>query len=163
MAKKPIEKEYGVKPDQLYALAMDAIMKLGYTVTQQSKLDGFINFKTGITWTSFSGLEVGVIITDTAANGSRISFGGGTAANAGNRSGQLVVFGGAKGPAKKVTAIIDGRIKKGAVPPHKPSNQGGAAFSVADEIKKLAELLSQGILTQAEFDAKKKQLLGLDT
>lgn len=36
-----------------------------------------------------------------------------------------------------------------------------AAFSAADEIKKFKELLDMGIITQEEFDAKKKQLLGL--
>ena len=35
------------------------------------------------------------------------------------------------------------------------------APSAADEIKKLKELLDIGAITQAEFDAKKKQLLGL--
>ncbi|WP_207748316.1 SHOCT domain-containing protein [Clostridium beijerinckii] len=33
--------------------------------------------------------------------------------------------------------------------------------SVADEIRKLAELKEQGILTEDEFSSKKKQLLGL--
>ena len=33
--------------------------------------------------------------------------------------------------------------------------------SAADEIKKFKELLDAGIITQKEFDAKKKQLLGL--
>lgn len=33
--------------------------------------------------------------------------------------------------------------------------------SSADEIKKFKELLDQGIISQEEFDAKKKQLLGL--
>ena len=33
--------------------------------------------------------------------------------------------------------------------------------SVADEIAKLADLLTKGYLTQAEFDQKKAQLLGL--
>lgn len=36
-----------------------------------------------------------------------------------------------------------------------------AALSPADEIKKFKDLLDQGIITQEEFDAKKKQLLGL--
>lgn len=35
------------------------------------------------------------------------------------------------------------------------------AQSVADELKKYKELLDSGIITQEEFDAKKKQLLGL--
>lgn len=34
-------------------------------------------------------------------------------------------------------------------------------ISAADEIKKFKELLDMGIITQEEFDAKKKQLLGL--
>ena len=34
-------------------------------------------------------------------------------------------------------------------------------FSAADELKKYKELLDSGIITQEEFDAKKKQLLGL--
>ena len=34
-------------------------------------------------------------------------------------------------------------------------------LSIADEIKKFKELLDSGIITQEEFDAKKKQLLGL--
>lgn len=35
------------------------------------------------------------------------------------------------------------------------------ASSSADELKKFKELLDMGIITQEEFDAKKKQLLGL--
>lgn len=35
------------------------------------------------------------------------------------------------------------------------------ASSSADEIKKFKELLDSGVITQEEFDAKKKQLLGL--
>ena len=35
------------------------------------------------------------------------------------------------------------------------------AASAMDELKKLKELLDMGIVTQEEFDAKKKQLLGL--
>ena len=34
-------------------------------------------------------------------------------------------------------------------------------FSSADELKKYKDLLDSGIITQDEFDAKKKQLLGL--
>lgn len=36
-----------------------------------------------------------------------------------------------------------------------------AALSTADELLKFAELLDRGLLTRAEFDQKKKQLLGL--
>jgi len=36
-----------------------------------------------------------------------------------------------------------------------------SAFSPADEIKKYKDLLDQGIISQEEFETKKKQLLGL--
>lgn len=47
-----------------------------------------------------------------------------------------------------VEAIIAGR-----------STSGGAAPSAADEIRKLSELLRDGLLTQEEFDAQKARLL----
>ena len=36
-----------------------------------------------------------------------------------------------------------------------------SASSAADEIKKFKELLDSDVITQEEFDAKKKRLLGL--
>ena len=42
-----------------------------------------------------------------------------------------------------------------------PINKPAASVSGTEEIKKYKELLDSGIITQEEFDAKKKQLLGL--
>lgn len=41
------------------------------------------------------------------------------------------------------------------------ANNGSSNVSAADELKKFKELLDSGVITQEEFDAKKKQLLGL--
>lgn len=41
------------------------------------------------------------------------------------------------------------------------NNNQGSSMSVADEIKKFKELLDSGIITEDEFNQKKKQLLGL--
>ena len=62
--------------------------------------------------------------------------------------------------ATKIKAYIDEQIMKNA------NNKGGTtivqqATSPAEELKKMKELLDMGIITQEEFDAKKKQLLGL--
>jgi hypothetical protein len=38
---------------------------------------------------------------------------------------------------------------------------GQSAISAADELKKFKELLDMGVISQEEFDQKKKQLLGL--
>ena len=44
---------------------------------------------------------------------------------------------------------------------HEDDNDNGSPISDADELKKFKELLDMGIISQEEFDAKKKQLLGL--
>ena len=72
---------------------------------------------------------------------------------------------------------IEGILEKNSVQPFvncgrthmeavsNPANPTGEqpqhAVSVADEIEKFGRLLESGILTQEEFDAKKKQLLGI--
>ena len=43
----------------------------------------------------------------------------------------------------------------------KAETVNGATLGIADELKKYKELLDSGVITQEEFDAKKKQLLGL--
>lgn len=43
----------------------------------------------------------------------------------------------------------------------KTQNTQQANISQADELKKFKDLLDSGIITQEEFDQKKKQLLGL--
>ena len=42
-----------------------------------------------------------------------------------------------------------------------PTPTAKAPTSSADELKKYKDLLDKGVITQEEFDAKKKQLLGL--
>lgn len=51
--------------------------------------------------------------------------------------------------------------KVGAYKKADPIVTVSASSSNADELKKYKELFDQGIITQEEFDAKKKQLLGL--
>ena len=41
----------------------------------------------------------------------------------------------------------------------KPAGAAQSPHSSADEISKLADLKSRGIITEAEFEAKKKKLL----
>ena len=60
----------------------------------------------------------------------------------------------------EIKSYVEEQIMKNA------SNKGGTtivqqANSPAEEVKKMKELLDMGIITQEEFDAKKKQLLGL--
>jgi hypothetical protein len=62
-------------------------------------------------------------------------------------------------------AIASSRNKKAAAaqsaaPAPQSAAPAGGDDSV-EQLKKFAELKDQGILTQEEFDAKKKQILGL--
>lgn len=58
--------------------------------------------------------------------------------------------------AEKMVAYIQEKIKEARQP-----KVAVAATSAADELKKFKELLDMGVITQEEFDTKKKQLLGL--
>jgi hypothetical protein len=63
----------------------------------------------------------------------------------------------------------DAQAFRGAIMPLIPGSgqprvvvqHAGTQIDVADQIKKLAELRDQGVLSSGEFDAKKSQLLGL--
>lgn len=52
-------------------------------------------------------------------------------------------------------------LEQGAAAPAPPA-QAGESAGYLEEIEKLAALRDQGILTDAEFDAKKRKILGLD-
>lgn len=62
--------------------------------------------------------------------------------------------------AEQVLEVLNQKIREA-----KTGTQGGTTVvqqtSAADEIRKFKELLDMGIITQEEFDTKKKQLLGL--
>lgn len=75
------------------------------------------------------------------------------------------MFGGAMDMGKNrknIAAISDALSKElKQYKPEAPQHTSFATNSVADEIKKLAELKDQGILSEQEFAEKKKQLLNL--
>ncbi len=50
---------------------------------------------------------------------------------------------------------------KGYIEPDSPVDKTPSLVGGADEILKYKELLDDGIISQEEFDAKKRQILGL--
>lgn len=58
--------------------------------------------------------------------------------------------------AEKVVEYINNKLREA-----KSGGSVQAALSPADELKKFKELLDMGVISQEEFDAKKKQILGL--
>ena len=66
-----------------------------------------------------------------------------------------------KDSVKPFVDCVRGHLEAAHAPQAVAISSSAPPLSVADEIEKLASLLERGILTQEEFDAKKKQLLGL--
>jgi membrane protease subunit (stomatin/prohibitin family) len=58
-------------------------------------------------------------------------------------------------------AVASSRSKKQAAQASAQPQAAATGATDIEQLKQLAELKDQGILTQAEFDAKKKQILGL--
>ncbi len=58
-----------------------------------------------------------------------------------------------------ISLITERQSKKAETKNNEPDN--GPVLSNADEIRKYKNLLDEGIITQEDYDAKKKQLLGL--
>lgn len=65
------------------------------------------------------------------------------------------------GEAQKIHDYINNKLRELKAAKNAPIIQAAPAVSAADEIIKFKELLDMGIISQEEFDAKKKQLLGL--
>ena len=73
---------------------------------------------------------------------------------------EIIKFPASKKQVLKLANMIDKAMKQ-IQSSSESRNSNSAPFSAADELKKYKELLYMGIITQEEFDAKKKQLLGL--
>ncbi len=71
-------------------------------------------------------------------------------------AGNLLIKAVNKKEADKAKELIDERV---IIARNESKSQG--VISPTDEIKKLADLRDQGIVTDEEFEAKKKSLLGL--
>ena len=65
--------------------------------------------------------------------------------------------------AKEVVDFLNQKVREAKAGAHAAPTviQQAAAPSAADELKKFKELLDMGAISQEEYDAKKKQLLGL--
>lgn len=59
---------------------------------------------------------------------------------------------------REIYQYIDGKIREYK---HKGNAPAAPAVSAVDEILKYKNLMDMGVITEAEFEAKKKQLLGL--
>jgi hypothetical protein len=67
----------------------------------------------------------------------------------------------AQEPTDEEIAMLEAGDEPGEKPATQAASQGTTDESYLDELERLASFREQGIVTQEEFDAKKKDLLGL--
>lgn len=94
--------EFSTTLDQAFSCAQKAIRDLGYKVDLLDKPNGLLNFKTGMSWSSWAGQEMSVMIIDNGDNTVEVSVTGRR-----NQNGvvlQVYDWGEAKGIASKLLA-----------------------------------------------------------
>ena len=67
----------------------------------------------------------------------------------------------AQEPTDEEIAMLEAGDETDEKPATQAASQGKTDESYLDELERLASLRDQGVITQEEFDAKKKDLLGL--
>jgi len=156
--------EFPFARDVVLVAAEEALRNTsGMKVTEVNKVAGHIAVSTGVSAMSW-GEKVTVSIlaaTDRScrmqiASGGKTIMGSATTHSKNKKNIQLIISETSKILERKGSAIasqlgLDGPIE----------TLSSQASSPADEIKKLAELRDAGILSDEEFTAKKKQILGL--
>jgi hypothetical protein len=102
---KSESKNYAHSLDQVFAAAQKAVRDLGYKIDTIDKANGLLNFKTGMSWKSWAGQEMSVMMIDNGDETVEASVSGRR-----NQSGVLIQvydWGEAGGIAKKVLAKMD--------------------------------------------------------
>ena len=143
--------------DAAYAALKAAVEKLRFNVESSDDAARTINITTRVS--AFSWGEKITASVGAGENGETVV----TLASTPKLATNVADMGRAKRELEAIAKALDEELHGGA-PAEKPAAQpvkaNGMDF-VADEIRKLAQLKDEGLLTEEEFTAKKKQLLGI--
>jgi len=107
---KPINRDYNYPLERVFGAALQAVRALGYKIDSLDKVNGLLTFKTGMSWKSWVGQEMSILIIDNGNNTCTVDISGKR-----NQSGvviQVYDWGEASGIAKKVFAEIDQFLEK---------------------------------------------------
>ncbi len=156
MAGKTIDRNYDASSARVFEACRRVVGELGYTVLFSDTAGKSISFNTGRSMKTWGGQDLTATVFDDGA-GSKVVIGG-SIAKTGNPFGgnQLGSWGEKSALSNKFHDKLEEILPSVAEPKGSESSSGGG---LAEEIAKLQDLLKQGVLSQAEFDAAKKKLL----
>ena len=144
-------------PDDAYAALCAAALRLqsakNYSLKDSDAITRRVIMKTGISFVSW-GENITISIIAEPNGTSSISISSGT------KTGTPLDFGKNNKNINEIMDAFSKQLKNYKQITPKDSS-GNAQVSVAEELEKLASLKEKGILSQQEFDAHKKKLLGL--
>lgn len=102
---KPIIQTFNKSIDQIFKASQKAVRDLGYQIEKLDKDSGLINFKTGMSWNSWAGQSMSILMIDEGDGSTEVTISG-----VRNQSGviiQVYDWGEAKKIAKKVFDKMD--------------------------------------------------------
>lgn len=144
-------------PDDAYAALCSAALQLqrekNYSLKASDDITRRVVMKTGISLVSW-GENITISIIAEPNGTSSISISSGT------KTGTPLDFGKNNKNINEIMDAFSKQLKNYKQITPKDSS-GNAQVSIAEELEKLASLKEKGILSQQEFDAQKKKLLGL--
>jgi len=107
---KPITLNYAYPQDQVFNTALRAVRTLGYKIDSIDKSNSLLAFKTGMSWKSWAGQEMSILILDNGDGTCTVDISGRR-----NQSGviiQVYDWGEAAGIARKVFTEMEKSLKK---------------------------------------------------
>lgn len=105
---KPETRKYPHPTDKLFNAALMVVRELGYKIDTIDKVNGLLNFKTGMSWKSFAGQEMSVLVLDNGDGTCSVDIAGKRAAGGPH---QLIDWGEAGSIARKVFDKIEERLR----------------------------------------------------
>ncbi|MBM3407324.1 MAG: hypothetical protein FJY25_08320 [Betaproteobacteria bacterium] len=100
-----VTKVYKSTQSEIFSAAQRAIRDLGYKVDRLDRTNGLLTFKTGLSWKSWAGQEMSIMLIDLSSTEVEVSLSGKR-----NQTGvivQLYDWGEVNGIANKVLEVMD--------------------------------------------------------
>jgi hypothetical protein len=105
MAKEPVEQTFAATREQAWSALRAVIAELNYKDVVENPSAGTIEFRTGLSWSSWQGQQMTATIREAGPNATQVSLTGGVALKV-----QVTSWGEKKRIAAKVLAGIESKL-----------------------------------------------------